>query len=287
MQGALLWSLRVTWAVLPLVAGPTFAAALDDASRPVQLTASIGLWVGWAAGLLLTLVPAPVTLTLLRVIAPAAPVAAGAAFARQTDLGAGLALGVAVAAAVLAFTGEIGDRYVQGGAYGDERRFLLRPPGLLVLGPLEVLWAATIGAVGVGALLLAARAWVAGGILAAVGAGFLLPVLRRYHGLARRWVVLVPAGLVLHDQLVLSDSALVRRAQLQSAELALADTEAADLTANALGAAVELRFAQPQTLVLAPRARAGRGTAIHASAVLVSPTRPGAALAALRPHFPA
>jgi hypothetical protein len=286
VQGALLWSLRAVWLVLPVVAGPTFAAALADASRPVQLTASIGLWFGWAFGLLLTLVPTPFALTLLRAIAPGAPLAAAAAFVRQPDLGAGIALATSAAAAVLAFTGEIGDRFVQGGAYGDERRFLLRPPGPLLLGPLELLWAATIGALGVGAVLLAARAWIAGGILVAVGAALVVPVMRRFHGLSRRWVVLVPAGVVLHDQLVLVDSALVRRAQLLSAELALADTRAADLTANALGPAVELRFAQPHTLVLASNTRHRTGTAIQAASVLVSPTRPGAAVTALTARVP-
>ncbi len=55
----------------------------------------------------------------------------------------------------------------------------------------------------VGPLALAARAWVPGVLLtaAAVALGWFLG--RRFHRLARRWLVLVPAGVVVHDHLVL------------------------------------------------------------------------------------
>jgi hypothetical protein len=273
--------MRAAWAALPVAVGPALAAALDDVSRPVQLTAAIGAWAGWAAGLLCALVPAPLALTGLRTIAPAAPIVAGAAFADEPGLGAGLGLAVAALAAALAFTAEVGQRFVQGGAYGDERRFLLRPPGPLVLGPLEVLWLATVGGVAVGALLLAARSWIAGGVVVALAVALAVPVLRRFHGLARRWLVVVPAGLVLHDHLVLGDTVLVRRGQLVGAELALADSAALDLTGGALGMAVELRFTEAQPLVVAGSSRSRTGRPVHASAVLVAPSRPGAALAAL------
>jgi hypothetical protein len=108
-----------------------------------------------------------------------------------------------------------------------------------------------------------------------------VPVLRRFHGLSRRWLVVVPAGIVLHDGLLLVETVLVRRARLGAAALALADSDAVDLTGGALGMAVELTFTAPQTLVVAGPTRARTGSAVHASAVLVSPTRPGAALAAL------
>jgi hypothetical protein len=278
---ALLWSMRAAWVVLPVAVGPALAAALDDASRPVQLTAAIGAWAGWAAGLLCALVPTPLALTGLRTIAPAAPIVTGAAFVDEPGLGAGVGLAIAAFAAALAFTAEVGQRFVQGGAYGDERRFLLRPPGPLVLGPLEVLWLATVGGVAVGALLIAARSWLAGGVVVAVAAALAVPVLRRFHGLARRWLVVVPAGLVLHDHLLLGDVVLVRRAQLVGAELALADSAALDVTGGALGMAVELRFSEPQTLVVAGSTRSRTGRPVQASAVLVAPSRPGAALAAL------
>ena len=73
------WPARVTWLLLPLVAGPALGAALDGTSRAVQLVASIGVWAGWAAVLVATLVPTTVSLTALRVAAPSAVAASSAA----------------------------------------------------------------------------------------------------------------------------------------------------------------------------------------------------------------
>src|SRR5918995_1540676 len=73
------WPARLTWLLLPLVSGPALGDALNGTSRPVQVVASVGLWVGWAAVLVATLVPTTVSLTALRVVAPAAVVAPGAA----------------------------------------------------------------------------------------------------------------------------------------------------------------------------------------------------------------
>src|SRR4051794_38129120 len=66
------WVLRVVWALLPLTAGPALAAGLDGRSHAVQLVGAIGLWAGWAVGLLATLVPHPLGLTALRLLAPGA-----------------------------------------------------------------------------------------------------------------------------------------------------------------------------------------------------------------------
>src|SRR5947199_10169879 len=68
------WILRVWWAALPFTAGLAFAEALHSADVPLRTLASVGLWMGWAAGLAATLVPHPVALTALRVLAPAAVV---------------------------------------------------------------------------------------------------------------------------------------------------------------------------------------------------------------------
>jgi hypothetical protein len=48
------WALRAAWALLPMVAGPAFAAALDPTSGPLRTAASIGLWAVWAGALLAT-----------------------------------------------------------------------------------------------------------------------------------------------------------------------------------------------------------------------------------------
>ncbi len=177
-----LWLLRVAWALLALVAAPAFAQALDGRSGAVQVVAAAGLWAGWVVVLGATLVPAPVSLTLLRMLAPGALAAAiVAAFCGAAAAAAVAAIGLALVAVIVALTAEVGAAFVQAGAYGDEARFLLRPPGPLLAGPIELAWLVLAVAVGAGPLLLAARSWVAGAVVTvlaialAVRAGAPLP----------------------------------------------------------------------------------------------------------------
>ena len=160
---------------------------------------------------------------------------------------------------------------MQGSAYGDEQRFPLRPPGALVLGPLPILWLVLAASVAAGPLLLACGQWALGAAATAWAIALLLVLPRRFHRLSRRFLVFVPAGLVIHDHMVLSETALFRWANVRSVERALADTEALDLTGGALGPAVEVVLGGMETVVRAGR-RPGQTSAVHARALLCSPT---------------
>lgn len=270
------WMLRGAWVVLPLVAGDVLADALGAARAPVGTVASVGLWAAWTLGVLATLVPRPAGLTALRVLAPAALVAVGAAaLGGHTSI---VALVVTAVATALAFAPETAVLLVNGAAYANERRFPLRPPGALLLGPIPLGWAAAVAGLVGGPLLLAACQWVAGALVTAVGVPLAVLLLRALHGLSRRWVVFVPAGLVLHDPLTLIDPVLFRRQDVEALHLAPAGTDALDLTQHALGIALELRLHQPAELLLR---RPGRiaGETVRAHALLFTPTRPGAVLA--------
>ena len=70
-------------------------------------------------------------------------------------------------------------------------------------------WAVLVAAVTAGPLLLAARLWVAGALLTALGAALAIVTARALHGLSERWAVLVPAGLVLHDPMTVTDPFLL------------------------------------------------------------------------------
>src|SRR4051794_8353640 len=132
-----LWILRVLWALLGVVAVPAFAGALDGRGAPVQVVAASGLWAGWAAVLVATLVPSPPSLTVVRLLTPGAPAAAlAAAVAGSGAVAATAAVGLGSVAAIVAATAEVGGVFVQAGGYRDESRFLLRPPGGPVGGPL-------------------------------------------------------------------------------------------------------------------------------------------------------
>jgi hypothetical protein len=277
------WPARVTWLVLPVLLGPAVGDALDDASRPVQVVASTGLWLGWAAVLVATLVPTTVSLTTLRVAAPAAVVAAMAAVVADGGSAATVVgLAGALVAALVAFWPGTGEAFVAGSSYGDERRMPLRVPGPLLAGPLVLVWAAAAAGVAAGPLLLAARQWIAGAAVLAVGLPVAVVAIRSLHTLARRWLVFVPNGMVVHDPLALAEPVLLRRADVRSFGPAPADTAALDLTRGALGLALEVTLAPPVSLVLAGGGRQGVSEATTAAALLVAPTRPGDVLAEAR-----
>jgi hypothetical protein len=276
----LVWGARLLWAGLALLLAPAIGQALDDHSRAVQVTGTVGAWAAWFVTLVALLLPNAMSLTILRMIAPGAvlvALAAGVAGASATAFAVGLASSVVVT--LLTFSGEVGQRFVHGSAYGDEARFPLRPPGPLLLGPIPVLWLLTAIAVSAGPLLLAARAWPLGAAITVLAAGLCFFAGTRLHRLARRWLVLVPAGLVLHDEMVLAETVMLPRRSIDAIVLAPADTEAADLTGNALGRALEIRLTGACTVVLAGSRSKPGGTALHVHAVLVSPTRPGRMIA--------
>lgn len=277
------WPARVTWFVLPVLLGPAVGDALDDTSRPVQLVASIGLWVGWAVVLVSALVPSTVSLTALRVAAPAAVVAAVAAIvADGPSAAAVVGLVGALVAALAAFWPGTGEAFVAGSSYGDERRMPLRVPGPLLVGPLVLVWAVAVAGVAAGPLLLAARQWLAGALALAIGLPAAAVAVRSLHTLARRWLVFVPNGVVVHDPLALAEPVLLRRVDVRSFGPAPANTSALDLTRGALGLALEVTVAPPVSLVLAAGGGGGVTEATTAVALLVSPTRPGAVLAEAR-----
>jgi hypothetical protein len=276
------WPARITWLVLPLLTGPALGEALADASRPVQLVASVGAWALWLGVLIATLVPTTVSLTALRIAAPGAALAAAAAL---VDAGASatttVGLVAALAAALAALAPETAEAFVDGSSYGDERRMPLTVPVALLAGPAELAWLAVVAGVCAGPLLLAARQWVAGGVALAVGLPAAWWGVRVLHVLARRWLVFVPTGVVVHDQLTLADPILLRRGVVRSVGPAPADSEALDLTGGASGLALELRLNEAVALLPVARRRSP-AELTEVTAVLVTPSRPGRVVAESR-----
>ena len=274
----------MVWATLAVASGPAFADALHDASRPVQIVASVGLWLGWGAVLAATIVPRAATLTVVRLAAPA-PLAAAAVAAARGPAGVddAIALGLGVAVAAVALLPATADTFVDGSSYGPERRFALRSPPALLVGPAPVAWLLAVAVPGAAALLLAAAAWVPGAVLGVVGAagiGLGVPAL---HRLSRRWLVFVPAGLVVHDHLALADPVLLRRPTFVALGPAPAGTDAVDLTLGAGGLALELHLDAPVDIAVARGAgRRREAVPVTADRYVVAPLRPGAVLAEAR-----
>jgi hypothetical protein len=276
------WPARITWAALPLTVAPTLEAAFDGRSRPVQIVAATLAWAAWTGVLVAVALPRTTSLTALRTAAPAVLGVALWAGVTGDDPGPAEVVGLAWAAVVVlaAFAPTTGEAFVNGSAYGDERRMPLRIPAAVAAGPVVLAWAAVVAPVVTGPLLLASEAWVAGVAVSAAGVPLAALGARALHGLARRWLVFVPAGLVVHDPMALADPVLFTRTRIARFGPAPADTDAMDLTRGALGLALELELVEPTTVVPRPwpSGRAAAPPPVAVTRLLVAPTRPGAVL---------
>lgn len=278
------WALPVVWLSLPFTLGPAIADALATWDEQVQRIDSGGAWLLWLTGLVSTFVVSTVSLTANRVLGPAALVAALATLVGgATGTTAIVAISIGLAATIVALNRSVADCYANGSSYGDERRFLLRTPAPLLIGPVELAVVLVIAGVCAGPMLLASSNYVVGAVSVVVGWPLALVLLRSLHGLSRRWLVFVPAGMVVHDSTALVDNLLVQRKDVASIGWAPADTDAHDLTAGGLGRIVQITFRQPQSYLRRPARRPGtEGPAVEpidAAAVLVAPTRGKATLA--------
>ncbi len=274
------WAPAALWLALPFTGGSALGQALQRHSTAVRATGSVELWAAWVVVLVATLVPHPLGLTALRCAAPGVVAAAVAAVATGHPGPAASIAGIAgaVAVAVVTFLPSTGIVFVNGPAYPNERRFPLAIPGPLLLGPLEVAWAAVVGLPVVASVLLASRRWGSGGIAAVLAAGAVWALGRALHGLSRRWVVFVPAGLVLHDPMSLADPVLFPHQVIDGLGPAPAGSDSLDLTQRAPGLALELRLTEkvPMVRITGGRRRGEQGSSAR---LLFTPTRPGAVLA--------
>lgn len=277
---ALPWALRAAWVGVLVAGGGAVDEAIGDRlGRSPDVVVATGFGV-WLVGVLAMAVPSVVGLTATRLVVPlAVPAATVALLAGATGASGVVFVALAVIASLIAFSADLGRTFVQASAYGEEDRHLLRPPAAYSLAAMLtwLVWSGTV----VGApLALADGRWVVGGILLAGAAGGAALGWPRWHRLSRRWFVVVPIGVVVHDHLVLSETVLIRRPELATMRLAPAATEAADLTGPAGGHTIEISTREPTTVILAGTPKKPGGTAIHLTSCLIAPTRPGAALRA-------
>ncbi|HYT40596.1 MAG TPA: hypothetical protein VEN99_13830 [Acidimicrobiia bacterium] len=273
----------MAWASLVITAGPAAADALDPWSTAPRALASLILWVVWGAVLLASFAPRPLGLTALRV---AAPVAVGLSLAAAPATGpfkAVVAVAGTAVAAGLAFSPAVGYRFVNGAAYGEEKRFPLRVPPALLLGPVP-LAVALIGAGSLaGPLLLADERYVAGVVALVVAVPVVRSAGRSVFALSQRWAVLVPAGIVLKDPLTLVDPVLLPRERIASLRpLPYPNAPADDILDLRLGAAAGSLLLEltEDAQLFRSRGRLRGGEAVKARRLAFSPTRADALLAA-------
>ncbi len=274
------WAPALAWLSLPLTAGPAFARALDERSTAVTLTGAIGLWALWLVGLIAAFVPSTVSLTTIRILMPASVIAAGWAaiiVPNGAEFPESAALGVTSLCAVLSLSASVGYTFINGSSYGDERRLPLRPPGPVMFGPLELVWVMMVASTFAGPFLLASQQWVAGIVVSALAVLFVLGGARALHQLSKRWLVFVPAGIVLVDRSALLDALLVQRHAIASIGLADEESTAVDLSVGAVGIQVEIRLTATDSIIPTPTRRDRHKIIepIDVTAVRCTPSRPG------------
>lgn len=276
MQTRAVWALRALWFLLPLTLGQVASDAVASADHAVPFVMTAGLWVLWGLAMIASMVPLPSTLTVVRVFAAGTlPLAIWALLDPDTSALAIVALLHVFAVVTVALNALIGDHFVDGGSYGDERRMVLRPASQLGYLVVPIVTVLMIAGVATGPLLLANKTWIAGVIATVLGAGAVAVGARALHQLTQRWIVFVPNGMVLHDLTMLTEPVLFRRTAIERLGAAIDGTPARDLSNKAAGLLLECELADPAPLGLRDPSDPAAASLTDVRRFLFCPSRPG------------
>jgi hypothetical protein len=286
---------RVAWVALALIPNG-IAATLASHGRTAQLVFTLGTWALWALGTLAIFWLSPYSLSALRMVAPLATAGlVGFVFASLStyaDVAVGdvawslVGVAVGVLALVCIFLPAFGLLHVQASAYGDEKRLLLRVPAAQIA-PIAVSYIVMVAFPVVMLFAVSAEVWWLAALCLVPTVLIFRVVPKRLHRFSRRWLVVVPAGVVVHDELLLAETFMVRTTAVTRVELSATSGEALNLTGDIAGVRrhmvliVQLREAEK--LALSPYLAKMLGTldAFHVQSYAVAPTLAGHALAAL------
>ena len=232
-------------------------------------------WILWAVVAIGTWIHHPISLTTIRCLAPIA-VFYSVVYALSESLSS---LNIAVVTCgiislMLMYTADYGSAHVQAGAYGNERRFLLRIPAPVVL-PTLITWAlfATVLVVLENAVQSENYVLSIPLLLALIAMSWKFAP--QMHRLSKRWLVRVPAGWVVHDDLMLAENLLIRSHNLTAMDFALADSEALDLSGMTRGVPIQISLREMTDVRLSQLGARLLKTmdVLHVQAFLVATTR--------------
>ena len=270
----LVWIVRVLW----LVAAALPNNLVDNISKhsdALRYTMTVELWLLWAAVTVALWVHRPISLTVARCIGPVVTLRMLAGLPdADFSVGSVASATCAVLACMLIINANYGSVHVQAGAYGKERRWLLKVPAPLLL-PMMLGWGLLVTVGSFTPLLLASGHWFTGGIGVVLSGVLLWRVAPQLHRLTLRWLVRVPAGWLMHDEVVLAENFVVQKTNIVSIGAALASTEALDLSAMTRGVPIELQLDEMIEVRLSPFSARMLKTldVLHVRAFLVAPTR--------------
>jgi len=233
------------------------------------------MWILWTVTAIATWILHPISLSAIRLSSPVVFITLIAQLPAE-DFGI-LPVAVSTAALIsllLIYTSDFGMIQVQAGAYGNERRFLLRIPASLVL-PSFLTWAVLATLFVVADNLFGSDLWVGGFIASVLAAAAIWRFAPQLHRLSLRWLVRVPAGWVIHDGVLLAENLLMRSHNVASLQLAPADTEAIDLSGITYGIPLEISLREMTDVCLTPLLSKVTKTVdvLHVKQLLVSPSQ--------------
>ena len=290
-----LWVARVAWVALALIPSG-IAPTLASHGRSAQLVFTVAAWALWGLGTLAIFWLSPYSLSALRMVAPLVVVGlVGFVFASLSTYNdvalsdvAWPLVGVAVSvlALVCIFLPAFGLLHVQASAYGDEKRLLLRVPAAQVA-PIVVSYAVMADFVVATLFAVAGEVWWLAAVCLVPTVLIFRVVPKRLHRFSRRWLVVVPAGVVVHDELLLAETFMVRTTAVAHVELSASPGDALNLTGDIAGVRRQLvlvvQLREAEKLAVSPYLAKMLGTldALHVQSYAVAPTLAGHALAAL------
>jgi hypothetical protein len=281
------WMVRIAWVLLALVPVP-IGDAVAASGRTAQVVFTLTAWLVWAVGVGAVAWLSPVSLTAIRSLAPLAVVGLVVATLSRPGLAEAavlwplVAVALGVVAAFGAFLPDYAAAHVQASAYGAESRLPLRVP-VPQIAPIVLAWVLAVGSVAALLFALAGEVWWLAACFVAVAGLFVWVAATRLHRFARRWLVLVPAGIVVHDHLLLAETFMVKANAVTSVRIAESPGEALDLSGVTRGALLLVSMREAENLALSPYLARMLGTldAVHVRSYAVAPTLAGHALAAL------
>jgi hypothetical protein len=281
------WMVRIAWVLLALVPAP-IGDAVAASGRTAQVVFTLTAWLVWAVGVGAVAWLSPVSLTAIRSLAPLAVVGLVVATLSRPGLAEAavlwplVAVALGVVAAFGAFLPDYAAAHVQASAYGAESRLPLRVP-VPQIAPIVLAWVLAVGSVAALLFALAGEVWWLAACFVVVAGLFVWVAATRLHRFARRWLVLVPAGIVVHDHLLLAETFMVKVNAVTSVRIAESPGEALDLSGVTRGALLLVSMREAENLALSPYLARMLGTldAVHVRSYAVAPTLAGHALAAL------
>ena len=274
VMAQLVWIVRVLWLVAAVLPN-NLVDNVSSHSDALRSTITAESWLLWAVVTVALWVHRPISLTVARCVAPVVTLRMLAGLPDANfSVGSVASATCAVLACMLIFNANYGSVHVQAGAYGNEKRWLLKVPAPLLL-PMMLGWGLLVAVGSFTPLLLASGHWLTGGIGVVLSGVLLWRVAPQLHRLTLRWLVRVPAGWLMHDEVVLAENFVVQKTNIVSMGAALASTEALDLSAMTRGVPIELQLDEMIEVRLSQFSARMLKTldVLHVRAFLVAPTR--------------